>query len=85
MGALPYKHYLVRDTIILLVFSPAHTNDLTRPPGMATAKKEKRYPSCLAHAGIGVRYTTSLPTDVNPTYLYIKYDVYTRGGGVVLM
>ena len=50
VGALPYTHYVIdHPPCAEGMFSP-HEHDLTRPLAVVTAKKQKRYPGCLAHA-----------------------------------
>ena len=73
MGAL---RKTLRDPIIPLVGSkgsPPRTNDLTRPPVAATAKKKRKsmHPGCLAHVVSGMFYSAVANRRQPNLYIYI--------------
>ena len=61
VGALPCAHYVIYHPPSAEIRIPRHKNDLTRPPGVVTAKtkqeKNNTYPGCLAHAVKGVCFS----------------------------
>ena len=65
---------------------PPHKNDLTRPPAMATAKKQKRYPGCLGHAVIGVFYSVVANRHQPNVYIMLVYGEHVgeKGGPIGL-
>ena len=78
-------HTTLGDTIIPPVRSygsPPRTDDLTRPPAMATAKKKRkkiRYLDCLARAAIDIFYSVlAKPTSTQPINYYVRNDLFTH-------
>ena len=54
VGAMPYKHYVMRSFPLcgVKVLHPAQIIELDRQP--CRRPKHKKHPGCLAHAAIGV-------------------------------
>ena len=80
VGAFPYTHYAIRPSPLcgVKVLTPQKMN-LTRPPAVVTAKKQKRHAGCLAHAVRGAFFYSVVTNRRQPNL--DTPGIYCRGCG----